>query len=248
MLFEICSNNLNFAIMKHLILLILIIPIFLISCRREPVADFYASTTEAGIGETIVFTNRSSDGNNYEWNFGDGFSSTKYNASHYYDEPGNYIVTLKAFGKDGYSEISVTVHIYQTYLEITVEEYEDPFYLVPDISVRLYPTIQDWENETNLFAEGFTDANGKITFSGLYPQRYYVDVYGPNHDNYDLAAYDAAWIETDVIIPGIMNYFIAVVDYYAPELRNTKDTKILKSLKKSSVITTEPRLKKNRIK
>jgi hypothetical protein len=234
--------------MKRFALLILALPIFLSGCHREPVADFIASATEAGIGETIVFTNRSIDGIDYEWDFGDGYTSTKYNVSHYYEDPGTYTVTLKAFGKEGYSIATLSIAVFQTYLEIMVEEYYEPYYIVPDVRVRVYPTITDWENETNLFAEGHTDADGFVTFEGLFPQRYYIDVYGPNHDNYKLAEEDAGFIETQVLEPGFLNKFTAIVDYYPPGMRQTDNTKVLKDMKKSATIQSEPRKAKERMK
>ena len=233
--------------MKRLALFLLILPLFITACQKEPVADFTVSTTEAGIGESIIFTNRSVDGKNYEWDFGDGYISTNYNADHYYDEPGNYVVSLKAFGREGTSVATLTITILQTYLEITVEEYYEPYYLVAGATVKVYPTLQDWENETNVFSTGTTNANGMVTFSYLFPQRYYIDVWGPDHDNYELADEDAGFIETDVMIPGAINTFKALVDYYPPLSRSTDDTKVLKSQKKSISIST-PRKPGDRVK
>jgi len=234
--------------MKRIAFFLLTFPLLFISCEREPVADFLASATEVGIRETIVFTNRSVDSDDFEWDFGDGYTSTRYNASHYYDEPGNYVVQLKAYGREGVSVASLNIRVVQTYLEITVEEYYEPYYLVPDVRVRLYPTVQDWENETNMIAQGNTDDEGVVVFAGLYPKRYYVDVYGPNHDNYQLAEDDVLFIETDVLEPGFYNKFTALVDYYPPGMRSSDDTKALKSLKKSAIIKTEPRVAKERLK
>ncbi|MFW5705463.1 MAG: PKD domain-containing protein [Bacteroidota bacterium] len=56
----------------------------------------------------VAFTNISSNAQTFEWNFGDGFSSTAQNPSHVYDENDSYIVTLKAFG-DGVTSIQDTV-------------------------------------------------------------------------------------------------------------------------------------------
>lgn len=41
----------------------------------------------------VIFQNFSS-GENFEWNFGDGNSSTDYTPTHVYDEPGDYLVSL----------------------------------------------------------------------------------------------------------------------------------------------------------
>ncbi|MFM7017014.1 MAG: PKD domain-containing protein [Bacteroidota bacterium] len=60
----------------------------------KPTADFY-SPTIAGCSPTqISFTNTSSDAIAFEWNFGDGGSSTNVNPSHIYNIPGYYSITL----------------------------------------------------------------------------------------------------------------------------------------------------------
>lgn len=61
---------------------------------QKPTADFY-SPTIAGCSPTqINFMNTSSDATNFEWNFGDGGSSTNINPSHIYNIPGYYTITL----------------------------------------------------------------------------------------------------------------------------------------------------------
>lgn len=227
--------------MKRSIIFLSGLLLLLTSCHREPLADFIASKTDVGIGEVVTFTNRSLDADDFEWNFGDGYISNNYNVTHHFEEPGVYEVSLKAFGRDGVSIATIPITVRQTYLEITVEEYYEPYYLVTDIRVRLYPTVKDWEDETNLVVEGYTDADGVVTFSGLFPQRYYVDVNGPNHDNYTLAAEDVAWIETQMLIPGVVNLFTAVVDYYEPGARNTDSSLHSKQNKKASIRVSEPR-------
>jgi len=234
--------------MKRLLLLITVIPMFLSGCVREPVADFIASETLVNKHESIIFTNRSLDAVDYRWDFGDGYYSFNYNVSHSYDAPGIYTVSLQAQNRNGdidicYLDIEVT-----TSLMITVEEYYEPYYLVPDVRVRLYPSLTDWENETNRIAEGYSNSNGRIRFDGLLPKRYYVDVYGPNHDNYKLAEEDAGFIETDVLLSGELNEFTALVDYYPPKMRSGDNTKILKNIQKSAEKTTESRKAKERLK
>lgn len=230
--------------MKRLLLFILAAPLFITSCDREPIADFYASTYEAGVGQVIVFTNRSLDSRDFEWDFGDGYYSTGYNVSHYYDKEGTYSVQLKAYGKDGVSVATSTIRVYNTWLRITVEEFYEPYYLVPDVRVRLYPTISDWEKETNLVAEAYTDNEGVVWFGEngeLWPKRYYVDVYGPHHDNYQLASENVAWIETHVLDPGKDNFFTAFVDYYEDEGKRAEKSTLLNQDKKASEKTTQPR-------
>jgi len=59
-----------------------------------PTADFSYSIN----GKTVTFSNNSTFGMNYFWNFGDGERRTVKNLSHTYSSSGNYIVTLTTKG------------------------------------------------------------------------------------------------------------------------------------------------------
>ncbi len=207
--------------MKKLAYLLILIPFLSTSCSKDPYAGFIMSSSRADVGKTIYFTNQSADVNSVDWDFGDGYYSKNFNTSHEYSAPGIYTITLTAFGKNGKKDMaSSTIRINDfAELEIEVVEYYDDF-IVPDASVRLYPTIKDWENQTNMVVEGFTGDNGRVTFTGLLAgRRYYVDVWGDDHDNLQLAEEDAGFIETQVLKEGF-NSFIAYVDYYEPEKKS----------------------------
>jgi hypothetical protein len=164
--------------------------------------------------ETVYFTNTSADNAEYfEWDFGDGTWSDAINVSHYYDKAGTYTITLSAYsGTHLVSRISRNIEVFTTALNVVVEEYYD-HYRVPGASVILYPTLDDWDFQTNAVVEGTTDANGIVSFENLNPVIYYVDVWHPNHNNFQLAAEDAGWITTDPLIRGGVTEFVAYVDY-----------------------------------
>lgn len=62
-----------------------------------PNADFSGTPLE-GCGDlTVVFTNLSTDADNFGWNFGDGNTSTDENPTHTYTSPGVYDVSLLVF-------------------------------------------------------------------------------------------------------------------------------------------------------
>lgn len=240
--------------MKRLIIILAVVPLLFTSCTKDPYADFVTSTLVAEVGETVSFTNRSLDANSYEWDFGDGYYSTTLNAAHEWLEPGTYEVALTAYGKDGRIDIGITDivvrYLYTADIEITVEEYDDPYYIVEEISVRLYSSVLDWEEEYNMLVEGYTGGDGTITFLNVplpYNRRVYVDVYGPFHDNYQLASEDVGWIETDVLVPDALNYFTAVVDYYPDGKKSATSRKDIKAVYKAEAneITRIPAEREN---
>jgi PKD repeat protein len=236
--------------MKNIALLLVAIPLFLVSCTKDPFADFTVSDNTVGVGETVYFTNRSIDAESFEWDFGDGFVSNSFNASHYYDIDGVYNVSLKANYKGRGDIAFMTVSVIGASLEITVEEYYTPFYLVPDISVILYGSVSDWEHpETSpIVAEGYTNASGVVIFDHLAAQRYYVDIWGPNHDNYKLAEEDVGFIETPVLIPGTITTWTALVDYYPPAKKSLLSRFETKAQRKIEAEGQVPRNVEDRVK
>ena len=204
--------------MKKILFIIILVPLVLTSCTKDPYANFTSDRKVVEVGEEVYFTNRSYDAIDYEWDFGDGYLSRNFNAAHSWIVPGIYTVTLTAFGRDGkIDRAMMNIEVYQPLgdLEIMVEEYYEPYYLVPDVRVRLYKTLEDYDNEENWIAQGYTNQSGKVLFIDLLANRkYYVDVYGPNHGNYQLSLDDINWVLTDPLVPGAINYFTAVVDYY----------------------------------
>ncbi|MFK8101341.1 MAG: PKD domain-containing protein [Saprospiraceae bacterium] len=66
-----------------------------------PTSSFEPSTTYGCAPLTIDFENNSQGANFYEWNFGDGNSSTLFSPTHTFLEPGEYVVTLFATDVNG---------------------------------------------------------------------------------------------------------------------------------------------------
>ncbi len=236
--------------MKRLAILLLFIPLLFTGCTKDPYADFTASQYTVDVGNVVYFTNRSMDAHSYEWDFGDGYSSHNFNVSHYWDAPGIYTVTLTAFGKDNRMDVyrsDITVQQPLADLEIVVKEYTTN-YVVPNISVILYPTLDDWNAQTNAIGEEFTASDGSVVFTGLNAgQPYYVDVYSEYYDNYQLANEDVKWIETQVLVPGVLNSFFAYVDYYPPSKKSAisrKETKVLHG--RMGEQKAEPRLRSDK--
>ena len=62
-------------------------------------------------GNTVTFTNNSTNATSYSWNFGDGQTSTQTNPVHTYSGNGNFTVTLTANNSCGPAAITQTVTI-----------------------------------------------------------------------------------------------------------------------------------------
>jgi hypothetical protein len=208
--------------MKRIITILPMLSLLLISCYREPIADATVSFNPAYVGEIIRFTSYSTNTDYVEWDMDDGFLYNEPIVDHYFVDPGWYDVTLRAFGtKGGVSTAVIPMEVIGAELTVVVRLWTDtengdpPGYLLPGASVRLYPTLNDWNNETNMVAEAFTDSYGECTFTNLSYQRYYVDVWEAHHDNYTLAAEDVGWIETPLLDGSYYWTFEAMVDYYA---------------------------------
>ncbi len=71
--------------------------------QQLPVADFRANKTNIKEGESVSFTNSSTDATSYNWTFDGGSpsSSTQTNPIVKYNREGTYSVTLKAINGDG---------------------------------------------------------------------------------------------------------------------------------------------------
>ena len=81
-----------------------------------PVCDFTASATSATTGQSIQFTDKSTNApSSWLWTFGDGSTSSLQNPSHAYSVEGSYTVSLKATNSYGNNSKTNT-----NYITITV--------------------------------------------------------------------------------------------------------------------------------
>ena len=84
------------------------------SFSQTPISDFSASPLEVCIGEAINFNDLSISGgssiDNWDWDFGDGNSSSIVNPSHTYGVIGTYTVTLVVTDLNGQADAEVKVN------------------------------------------------------------------------------------------------------------------------------------------
>ena len=86
---------------QSVLLLILPIIISLSGCRKLPLSRFEVESTNAYVGETITFDNKTLNASTYLWDFGDGETSTTKEVTHKYTSVGTYTVKLTAYSKKG---------------------------------------------------------------------------------------------------------------------------------------------------
>ncbi len=139
-----------------------------------PTANFTFSGGNCTAPCNVNFSNTSSNATTYEWDFGDGSTSTLENPSHTYTTGGVFSVKLKATNAAGDNQITKTVTITEpsTDLELTIRD--ELGNLVSGVSVKLYASETDWTNKTNQVGQTLiSNASGKVTFTNLSNIKYY---------------------------------------------------------------------------
>jgi PKD repeat protein len=229
--------------MKKAIYLTVILPLILYGCESFPKALFSADPGDPVVGEEVWFTNESDNATSFEWDFGDGMISNEVHPIHAFTASGSYEVKLKAWNEHGVNDEASMILDVQipTLLEIEVLEYFDE-YPVSNASVILYPSLDDWDNETDMVNEGYTDNEGKVVFANLPRYSYFVDVWEATHDNYSLRNDDVGFIQTPEIIPHKINRFIAYVDYveHGKGVARRGSTMIIKKLERKAADKPQP--------
>ena len=80
-------------IMKK-VLIVLTLCCVAVACKKNDVSFSY-SPQNPRAGQVVTFSNLSSTGEEWEWTFGDGGTSTLKSPSHTFKQPGEYDVILK---------------------------------------------------------------------------------------------------------------------------------------------------------
>lgn len=126
--------------------------LFIMSCG--PMAKFTYQAEEAAAPAVVQFENESEKAETYEWNFGDGDTSTMATPTHRYMASGNYKVELKA--KKGNKTSTTTKNVVIKAPEICLVQLKTPF---GDILMELYDsTPKHRDNFIKLAEEGFYDS------------------------------------------------------------------------------------------
>jgi len=96
---------------KKIIGLWVMLALLLASCAK-PIANFnYNDTSVKTAPAKITFENKSKKAESYEWDFGDGKTSTEETPTHQYFKSGEYTITLKAIKEGKISTKNKTIQI-----------------------------------------------------------------------------------------------------------------------------------------
>jgi PKD repeat protein len=95
------------------------------SCGKEVVEAGFSHEISESNPLIVTFTNNTTNGAIYEWDFGDGKTSSDENPTHSYSYYGSYDVKLTATGEDGAttSEATNTVTVEGDYIEESLGSY-----------------------------------------------------------------------------------------------------------------------------
>ncbi|MFO7671400.1 MAG: PKD domain-containing protein [Bacteroidales bacterium] len=86
-------------------------------CYKDPVANFEYSYVDNMAPADVTFTNLSTEADKFQWDFGDGSSSTEEHPEHAFYNWLNPNVTLVAKGRGGENRITKTIGLTSYYLK-----------------------------------------------------------------------------------------------------------------------------------
>ncbi len=101
---------------------------FLSSCGSDdpdPIAKPVASFTSTIEGKTVTFTNTSTNGKTYSWDFGNSESATTESPSHTYAANGTYVVKLTTTNESGSDESAAAIEVINVKIDGDFAEWAD---------------------------------------------------------------------------------------------------------------------------
>ena len=195
-----------------------IVIIIFSACQKNlPTASFTYSSDSYEEGDTIYFTSTSSNADNFEWNFGDGSTSTVENPWHIFISTGSFEVKLKVTNDDGSDETSSSVTIKDPTIlafEVIKNGTEET---VPGCGILVFDNLTDFQNIENAIAYGYTDGDGYIEFYHAKAIVYYLYAF--------MEETGGIWMfggNTNTIILNQLNLYTVPVDWY-PDIKKSAD-------------------------
>jgi len=145
------------------------------SCERLPKPRFSFSPEEnAESGDTIRFINESSRASTYEWEFGDGGTSSKDHPTYIYQEAGIYEVKLTAHNESGKEYATEPISIHEPTILGFIAHDSTGSNLLAGATIWIYDNEIDRDNLLTPIFAGITDSKGRVEFLNVEPIIYHV--------------------------------------------------------------------------
>ena len=177
--------------------------------NQDFVADFSMDTSQGCEGSTVQFQDSSKPSpNDWQWDFGDGNSSTQKEPSHTYTDTGSYSVTLIASNSGGCSDT------------LTIADTID---VLPDPEVGF--TISDSSGCSLPFAPSFTDTTSQaMDWDWAFGDGDSASVAAPSHSYDSAGIFDVTLTVTDSNGCQATSTDSAAINIVEPEADFTVDT------------------------
>ena len=145
------------------------------SCERLPKPRFSFSPEEnAESGDTIRFINESSRASTYEWEFGDGGTSSKDHPTYIYQEAGIYKVKLTAHNESGKEFTTEPITINEPTILGFIAHDSTGSNQLAGTSIWVYDNEIDRDNLLTPIFAAETDHDGRVEFANVEPIIYHV--------------------------------------------------------------------------
>lgn len=130
------------------------------SCKNIDV-DFSYSPEQPIAGQSVSFTNTSSDGEEWSWTFGDGGTSSSSNPTYTFKKPGKYTVRLRVDGKVQ-NTIAKQIQVFDTIPTIAVSDsivyYGQPVtFSLAAYNPNSLTVTYDWEFSANAISDSISN-------------------------------------------------------------------------------------------
>ncbi|NJO90049.1 MAG: PKD domain-containing protein [Chloroflexia bacterium] len=142
----------------------------------QAVAAFSISSTSVNIEKEVTFTNASKEATIYDWNFGDGNTSTEENPIHKYTAEGEYTVRLIASNQQNSDTIEQKITVTDPSIKLPTYTSGEMSYwgswegsLNDNMDLRLYTGVDDDETDQVLWLETYFSGSDITNFdNGIY--------------------------------------------------------------------------------